>query len=69
MRFGEILALVQGLSNQYWTRVFKVDLGTHLRDKHGPLFLIDSHLFGPHSRLVKARLEICTFVDFLRIEI
>ena len=47
--------------------VLKVDLATLLRDKHGHLFVWDLD-FGPHSRLVKQRLKICTFVDFLRIE-
>ena len=122
MRFGAILAFVQGWSNQGWKYtlfqlspncILKVDLGTHLADKEGNLFLWDLELFlplfkvgqtkvenihffqlsqnwnfkvdlnthlwdkyqhlflwdwsyfFPHSRLVKPRLKICTFVYFI----
>ena len=48
MRFGAILALIQGWSIEDLKDVLlstllelslEVDLGTHLRDKHGYLFL------------------------------
>ena len=47
MKFGAILALVQGWSNQDWKyallsnfskMILKFDLGTHLREKHGHRF-------------------------------
>ena len=47
----------------------KVDLGTHFRDKHGHIFLGDLELFGATIRLLKPRLKICTFVNFLKIVI
>ena len=55
MRFGAILALLQGWSNQgsqyvlcrfSWNWVLKVDLGTHLGDKHGHLFLWYLEIFS-----------------------
>ena len=48
--------------------VLKVDLHTHLRDKCGHLFYDVWSYFFPHPRLVKQRLKIRTFVDFLVIE-
>ena len=51
-----------------WNWLLKVDLGTHLRDKHGHLFYEIWSYFGTRSRLVKPRLKICMFVDFLGID-
>ena len=63
MIFGAILALIQGCENQGWKDAFflffwlsqnwvlKVDLVTHLRDKHGDLFLWDLELFWPSFKV------------------
>ena len=47
---------------------FKLDLATHLWDKHGFLFYEIWSYFGPLSKLVKPRLKTCTFFKFLEIE-
>ena len=66
MTFGAILVLVQGWWNQCWKNallsisknwVLKVDLGTHLRDKHGHLFLWDLELFWPSFKVGQTRVE------------
>ena len=49
--------------------VLKVDLVTHLRDIKDTYFYMIWSYFLPRSRLVIPRLKICTFVDFLIIEI
>ena len=63
---GAILFLVQGWSNQglkgafcrlFQNWVFKVDLGTHLRHKHGHLYLWDLQLFWPSFKLGETKVE------------
>ena len=76
MRFGAILALIQGWSNQgskdalsqlSWNWVLKVDLGTHLRDKHGKLFLWDLELFWPPFKVGQTNVENLNFCPPSRI--
>ena len=66
MRFSAILALVQGWSNKGWKYalfrisqncVLKVDLGTHLGDKHGHLFLWDLELFWESFKVGQTKVE------------
>ena len=77
MRFWVILALVQGWSNQgwydalfwlCWNWFLKVDLGTHLRDKHGHLFLWDLVLYCPSFKVGQTNVEnipfLSTFLEF-----
>ena len=66
MRFGVILVLIRGWSNRGWNMhicrlswnwVLKVDLGTHLRDKHRHLFLWDLELFFPSFKVGQSKVE------------
>ena len=70
MRFGAILALVQGwwakVENMHfcqlsWNWVFKVDLDTHLTDKHGHLFLWDLHIFRISFKVGQIKVENMNF--------
>ena len=75
MRFGAILALVHfgqtKVENMHFCRIsqnwnFKVDLDTHLRDKHGHLFLWDLDLFGPSFNFGKTKVENMHFCRLFR---
>ena len=66
MIFGDILSLIQGWSNQVWNYellstsqnwVLKVDLGTHLKDKRGNLFLWDLDLFCLSFKVGQTKVE------------
>ena len=50
--------------SQNW--VFKVDLGTHLRDKHGHLFLWEFELFSPSFKVGQTKVEIMHFNQLSR---
>ena len=51
--------------SRYW--VLKVDIGTHLRDKHGHLFLTELDLIWPSLKVSQTKVE-STFVNSFRIE-
>ena len=55
------------LLSQNWN--FKLDLGTHFRDKHGYLFLWDLELFWPSFKAGHTKVENVHFSQFLAIEI
>ena len=66
MRFGAILALVQGWSTKVenmhfyqlsWNWSFKVDLDTHLSDKYEHLFLWYLELFWPLFNVCETKVE------------
>ena len=79
MRFGAILALIQGWSNQglkyallstfselSFESAFEYPFE---RKAWTPMFMLFWIYFGPHSSFVKPGFEICTFINFLGIEI
>ena len=51
-----------------WDWDLKLDLCIHLRDHNGHLFYYIWIYFCPHSRFVKPRFKIWTFVDIFGIE-
>ena len=62
MRFGVILALIQGWLNQGLKYALlstdsELNLGTHLRDKHGHLFLCDLEIFWPAFKVGQTKFE------------
>ena len=77
MRFGAILSHNKGWSTKVQNMLvrqvsrnwnFKVDLDTHLRDKHGHLFLWDFELFWPTFKVGQTNVENIHFFDPLGIE-
>jgi len=75
MRFESILSLLQCWSNQGWKDslwrlsrnwVLKVDLGTHLRDRHGHLFIWYLELFWPSFKVGQSKVENMHFCRLFR---